>query len=133
MVEKIAELVTKPQQHCKVIFGQTGEGKSTLLNCIASLGHNQGLKKEFETSALANSCTSKSHIKTLPVLVPIYGDYSKEGEFAEYQMNLFDTAGASCTTGKEIENHIEVYKTAKENPASALIICNSSDRLNKIT
>ena len=48
-------------------------------------------------------------------------------------MRLFDTAGAACTTGRDIENHIEIYKTAKENPASAIIICNSSDRFNKVT
>ena len=132
MVEQM-NIVSKHKQHTKVIFGQTGEGKSTLLNCIASLGYKEGLKKEFMTSALSESCTSKSQIKTLRIRVPIYGDYSSSGPFAEYDMQLFDTAGAACSTGKDVENHIETYKVAKDNPASALIICNSSDRLNKVT
>ena len=85
------------------------------------------------TSALSESCTSMSQIKSLRIRVPIYGDYSSSGPYAEYDMKLFDTAGAACSTGKDVENHIETYKVAKENPASTLIICNSSDRLNKVT
>ena len=132
MVELSNIEVSKPQ-HCKVIFGQTGEGKSTLLNCICSLGYKEGLKKVFQTSSLADSCTSKSYIKSFPIRVPIYGDYSSEGDYVEHQMSLFDTAGASCTTGREVENHIEIYRVSKENPASCLIMCSSSDRLNKVT
>ena len=48
-------------------------------------------------------------------------------------MTLFDTAGAACTTGKDVENHIEIYKLAHDNPASSIIICNSSCRLDKVT
>ena len=56
---------------------------------------------------------------------------SKTG-FNEFEVQLLDTAGAACTTGKEIENHVAIYRKAKENPASALMICSSSDRVDKI-
>ena len=131
-MKKIGNL--KPSKNCKVVFGQTGEGKSTLLNCIASVGFNCGLKQIFETSSSAESCTSTSNIKTVPVRVPIYGDYgTKDGNYHEHQITLFDTAGAACTTGKDVENHIEIYKLAHDNPASSIIICNSSCRLDKVT
>ena len=128
------------QEHCKIIFGQTGQGKSTLLNCISSLGHNKGMKTVFDTSSLADSCTSDNLIKKVTVRLPESGDYGvphlpdgvSETGFDEFEVQLFDTAGAACTTGKEIQNHVAIYRAAKENPASALMICSSSDRLNKI-
>ena len=64
----------------------------------------------FRTSSGADSCTSDSLIKKVTVRLPESGDYSKpecedgitETGFDDYEVQLFDTAGAACTTGKEI-------------------------------
>ena len=68
------------------------------------------MKTVFNTSSLADSCTSDSLIKKVTVKLPESGDYGSplladsvsETGFEEFEVQLFDTAGAACTTGKEI-------------------------------
>lgn len=67
----------------------------------------------------------------MPVLLPISGDYTAPQGFRSFKVKFIDTIYA-CSTGKEVENHVKLFQVAKLNPASKIIICLSSYRLDKV-
>ena len=119
----------------KIILGQTGDGKSTLLNCISSIGQKQTMSQEFIANSSAESCTTENVLKPKTVWLPIIGNYGdtdvgNESHFKKFRMVLFDSPGLSDTNGMDIEYHTAIYKKQMENPASAIILCNKGMRVN---